>query len=88
MLVAHVSNIDKVLSFLSVWPSNIWLNNNTKKYVNAATYLKDGDSSPEYIVKMFPVTHALRVTIHDFVTITLSGSICEHAKLTAKEVHT
>jgi len=41
----------------------------------AATYLEDGDSSPENIVEMFPITHTLRVTVHDFVTITVPGSI-------------
>jgi hypothetical protein len=44
-------------------------------YKTGVAYLEDGDGSPENIVKMFSVTNALRVTIHDFVTITLSGSI-------------
>jgi hypothetical protein len=47
-----------------------------EKYMHyAVTYLEDCDSSPENIVEMFPITHTLRVVVHDFVTITLPGSV-------------
>lgn len=53
-------------------------------------HLKYGDSCPEDVVEVFPVTFTTRMCFHDFRTSAISCPfqfVCVFAKLTAKQVH-